>query len=71
MHGTYTSDLHDFNRGTICSQGGLPTAAMLGPGGPFVAATLGPPGGTDYGLNIDGMTGQARLGTLKIVNLYS
>ena len=39
-----TSDLQDFNRGTICGQGtlgGLPMAAMLGPGGPSVAATLG------------------------------
>ena len=40
-----TSDLQDFNRGTICGQGGLPMAAVLGPGGPSVAATLG----TDYG----------------------
>ena len=37
-----TSDLQDFNRGTICGQEGLPMASMLGPGGPSVAATLGP-----------------------------
>ena len=40
---TYTSDLQDFNRGTSVVRG-LPMAAMLGPGGPFVAATLGPGG---------------------------
>ena len=44
MHGTYTNYLQDFNREAICGQGGLPTAAMLGPGEPFVAATLGPGG---------------------------
>ena len=53
-----TSDLQDFNRGTICSQGGLPMAAVVGPGGPSVAATLGPARGTDYGGTIDGMTDQ-------------
>ena len=36
-----TSELQDFNRGTICGQGGLPMAAMHGLGGPSVAATLG------------------------------
>ena len=39
-----TSKLQDFNRGTICGQGGLPMAAMRGPGGLSVAATLGPGG---------------------------
>ena len=37
-----TSDLQDFNRGTICGQGGLPMAAMLRLGEPSVAAILGP-----------------------------
>ena len=37
-----TSELQDFNRGTMYGQGGLPMAAMLGPGGTSVVAILGP-----------------------------
>ena len=38
----HTGDLQDFNMGTICGQGDyLCMAAMLGLGGPSVAATLG------------------------------
>ena len=49
-----TSELQDFNRGTICGQGGLPMAVMLGPGDhlwqPHSVR------GTDYEGTIDGMT---------------
>ena len=45
MHYAWNAhELQDFNRGTICGQGGLPMAAMRGPGGPSVAATLSPGG---------------------------
>ena len=48
----------DFNRGTICGQGELPMAAVLGPGDhlwqPHSVR------GTDYGGTIDGMTEQVK-----------